>query len=377
VTDVFGWPASSAQTLTIANLPPTATFSAPPLGTEGTSFTITLGGGTDPSPADAAALKYAFDCGAGFAAPSSSASANCTPNDQGDITVRGKVIDLGGLFTEYTATVSVANVAPSATFSAPTEANQGVAFTLSLTSVVDPSTADVAAGFTYAFDCGEGSGFGAATSTPSTSCTPAQLGARVVRGRVTDKDGGVTTYTANMTVRRLLTALGPAKLWIGLKNSDDVGLPIDLRVEVLVNGAVVASAQQNNLSTGSSGFNNALLQTLALDLVNSAVDVPPGAQLSFRPSVRRTCSPVNGHNAGVVRLWYNGAAVDDGPSHDAGTRFGATIGAGTSSYFARLASALDVVAGTARNSVDVLVQSTSACPSRPFTPLGTWGITLP
>ena len=377
VTDVFGWPASSAQTLAIANLPPTANFAAPTSGREGSSFTISLNGGTDPSPADAAALKYAFDCGSGYSAASSSASVNCTPNDQGEITVRGKVIDLGGLSTEYAAIVSVANVAPTATFGAPNEANLGVSFSISLTNVVDPSTADAAAGFTYAFDCGEGSGFGAATSASSVGCTPTQYGMRVVRGRVTDKDGGVTSYSANLMVRRLLTAVGPAKLWIGLKNSDDAGLPIDLRVEVLVNGVVAASAQQTNLPTGSSGFGNAQLQTLALALTNGSVDVPPGAQLSVRPSVRRTCGPVNGHNAGVVRLWYNGAAVDDGASRDAGTRFSATIGAGTTSYFARLASVLDDVAGATRSSADVLVQSTAACPSRPFNPLGTWTMTVP
>jgi len=93
--------------------------------------------------------------------------------------------------------------------------------------------------------------------------------------------------------------------------------------------------------------------------------------------VRRTCGPVNGHNAGVVRLWYNGAAVDDGASRDAGTRFSATIGAGTTSYFARLASVLDDVAGATRSSADVLVQSTAACPSRPFNSLGTWTMTVP
>ena len=81
----------------------------------------------------------------------------------------------------------------------PIGANQGVAFTLSLTNVVDPSSADMSAGFTYAFDCGEGAGFGAATTTPSMSCTPAQIGPRIVRSRVTDKDGGVTSYSANIT----------------------------------------------------------------------------------------------------------------------------------------------------------------------------------
>jgi DNA/RNA endonuclease G (NUC1)/uncharacterized protein YjdB len=376
VTDAFGWPAAAAQQVVIANLPPTATFAAPVQGSEGTSFIISLSGGTDPSPADAAALKYAFDCGGGYAAPSSSASASCTPNDQGEITVRGKVIDLGGLFAEYTSIVSVANIAPTAAFTAPTDINQSVPFTLTLMNVVDPSSADVAAGFTYAFDCG--GGFTAPTNVSSASCAAAQMGPVVLRAKVMDKDGGSTTYTANATVRRLMTALGPATVWIGLKNSDDVGLPVDLRVEILVNGAVVASADQSNLSTGSSGFNNAQLETLALALQNGPVDLPAGAQVSVRPSVRRTCAAVTGHNAGVVRLWYNGAAVDDGPSRDAGTRVSATIGAGTSSYFSRLASILDATPGTVRSSVDVsLNNSMGACPTRPFVPFGTWTMTLP
>src|SRR5262245_14991132 len=47
VTDVFGWPTASTQSLTIANLPPTATFAAPSSGSEGTSFNLSLSGGTD------------------------------------------------------------------------------------------------------------------------------------------------------------------------------------------------------------------------------------------------------------------------------------------------------------------------------------------
>ena len=191
-----------------------------------------------------------------------------------------------------------------------------------------------------------------------------------------DKDGGATSYSANVTVRRMLSALGPSNLWIGLKNSDDVGLNLDVHVDVLVNGAAVGSAETSNVSSGSSGFNNAQLRTLALALQNGSVEVPAGAQVSFVPSVRRTCTG-GGHASGTVRLWYNGAAIDAGASRDAGTRFDATIDAASGGYFARLASALGLTAGTARTSVDVTVNSSVACPSRPFTPLGTWSVTIP
>jgi hypothetical protein len=38
-------------------------------------------------------------------------------------------------------------------------------------------------------------------------------------------------------------SLGPAKLWIGLKNSDDQGTNFDLRAEVYRNGSLVAAGQ--------------------------------------------------------------------------------------------------------------------------------------
>jgi Bacterial Ig domain len=61
---------------------------------------------------------------------------------------------------------------------------------------------------------------------------------------------------------RTLSSLSPAKLWIGLKNSDAVGLHLDLKAEVLLNGTKLGEGQRNNVSSGSSGFNNAKLNTI-------------------------------------------------------------------------------------------------------------------
>jgi Endonuclease/Exonuclease/phosphatase family len=105
----------------------------------------------------------------------------------------------GELTATSSAVVQVTNVAPTATFSAPARVFAGDPIALALTGPSDPSAADTAAGFTYAFDCGTGS-FGAFSSTSTASCPTADTGTRSVRGQIRDKDGGVTTYTASVDV---------------------------------------------------------------------------------------------------------------------------------------------------------------------------------
>src|SRR5215471_15775446 len=98
-----------------------------------------------PSSADTAAgFTYAFDCGtgSGYGVYSGSSSATCATTDNGSRTVGGRIRDKDGGYTEYTATVTVNNVAPTATFNAPSSVNEGTAIALSLTAPSDPSTAD-------------------------------------------------------------------------------------------------------------------------------------------------------------------------------------------------------------------------------------------
>jgi hypothetical protein len=60
----------------------------------------------------------------------------------------------------------------------------------------DVSAADKAAKFSFAFDCG--SGYGPWTTTPtlsaSASCSTNDNGSRSVKGKIRDKDGGVSEY---------------------------------------------------------------------------------------------------------------------------------------------------------------------------------------
>jgi hypothetical protein len=103
------------------------------------------------------------------------------------------VTDPDGLSDAATASVTVTNVKPKATFVAPGTAPRNTAFVISLTSPNDPSPEDTEAGFTYRFDCG--SGFAARTSSTSRQC-PGEfsLGQVRVRDKIRDKDNAVTTY---------------------------------------------------------------------------------------------------------------------------------------------------------------------------------------
>jgi hypothetical protein len=89
--------------------------------------------------------------------------------------------------------LTVNNVAPTATFNAPQTSYSGKSFVISINDPSDVSSADTSAGFTYAFDCGSGS-FSAPSPSSTASC-PAGVGpSKTVRGRITDKDGGVNEY---------------------------------------------------------------------------------------------------------------------------------------------------------------------------------------
>ena len=198
VSDVFGWQKATSQTLTVANLPPSAAFSAPTSGVEGNSLTLSLTNATDPSSIDQASLVFAFDCGSGYSTPSAASTLTCVPADNGDLTVRGKVIDKDGGLAEYTAVIHVANAAPSATFAPPATAPEGSSFTLSLANATDPSTID-AASLTFAFDCGDGT-YTVASSSSTHACSTTDNGTRSVRAKVIDKDGGFAEYSGTVAI---------------------------------------------------------------------------------------------------------------------------------------------------------------------------------
>ena len=118
------------------------------------------------------------------------------PIDSGPVTI--SATDQTGLSSTVRFDLVATNLPPSAEFGAPTQADEGATFQLALGNTNDPSAADVAAGFEYAFDCG--TGMGAFGPTASMECVGTASGQITVGGTIRDKDGGTTTYGAVVTV---------------------------------------------------------------------------------------------------------------------------------------------------------------------------------
>jgi hypothetical protein len=193
-------------------------------------------------------------------------------------------------------------------------------------------------------------------------------------------DDTSTTQSFTLEVQPKVTALGPATAWIGINNSDDVGLRVDLLAEVFLKAgttvAKIGDGELDNQTTGSSGFNNAGLKSIPIGLIGDAAVVRPGSELQYKLSVRRTCAPA-GHATGTVAFWYNGRAVDSGSTRDAGSRVAATVGGVAGAFFVHPGLELSDTAATARTSINVPLTSAQPCPGRAFTPVGTWAGALP
>lgn len=174
---------------------PSASAGGPYAVDEGSTVTLAASG-SDP---ESGALTYAWDLDGNGSFETPGQSVSYAPADgPATPTVRVQVTDDVGNTATDSVTVIVRNVAPTATFGAPASSLAGFPFTLSLTAASDPSSADTAAGFTYAFDCGFG--YGAFGSSSSANCATTDVGPRSVGGKVRDKDGGVKEYRGTVSV---------------------------------------------------------------------------------------------------------------------------------------------------------------------------------
>src|SRR5207244_806082 len=157
--DGSGHIVTTTFTLTVNNVAPTVTLAGAASANEGDvkHYTFTT---SDPG-ADTFSL-VSETCGtngtlsnAAFTSSTGAGSFDCTfPDGPKSSTVSVQVKDSDNASSNTSSiTVTIANVAPTATFNAPASVNEGSSIGLSLTSPSDPSSTDTTAGFTYAFDC--------------------------------------------------------------------------------------------------------------------------------------------------------------------------------------------------------------------------------
>lgn len=160
-------------------------------------------------------------------------------------------------------------------------------------------------------------------------------------------------------------AVAQTQVWIGLKNSDDVGTRFDLLAEVYKNGSPIGTGQLDGISGGSSGFNNANLHTINVSLPVNEQFVA-GDVVEFKLSVRIAVN-VPGHRSGTARLWFNDAAANSSVD--------ATANGVADPLYLRNGFILAVSIGNGpKKTVDVRVDK--AVGGNPFKPFGTWSRTF-
>ena len=178
-------------------------FAAPPVVSAGGPYTtdegasLTLHG----SATNAAGLAMTFSWDLGGGATATGASPTIVAGDgPATQTVTLTVCEANGPCASDTTTIAIANVPPTVKLTAtPSPVNEGGTFTLA--AAITDSAADVAAGFSIAFDCG--SGTFVASTTPSTTCPAVDDPGVTARARVTDKDGGTTVATLAVPIRNV------------------------------------------------------------------------------------------------------------------------------------------------------------------------------
>ncbi len=159
-----------------------------------------------------------------------------------------------------------------------------------------------------------------------------------------------------------LTSLSPAKVWVGLKNSDDVGVKFDVKAEVYVGSTLVSSGETDSVAAGSSGFNNAKLDTINFGSF-SAVNFPSGTTLTLKLYVRNACVG-SGHNSGTARLWYNDS--------QANSLFDANINGNDSNYYLVSSAMLSTSVGSGpKQTIDVAAGAKCSA----FKQFGSWSVT--
>jgi hypothetical protein len=134
-----------------------------------------------------------------------------------------------------------------------------------------------------------------------------------VVGNATTGDSGVGGKSkppgfSDFQVVDLTSPTSPAaRVWIGLKKSQDTGILFDLQAVVKRNGNEVSSGTLFGAPGGGVGFNNANLLTIPLSIPAASDTFNPGDNISIKLFARDACVSAT-PQTGVARLWYDGAA---------------------------------------------------------------------
>lgn len=214
ILDEDGYHADSGTLgIVVTNVAPTATFSGSNTVNEGSTGVVTFFGQSDVSPVDQSAgfhYSYDFDNNGSFEITGTTSTTATVPasflaDGPGSRTVRGRIIDKDGGFSDYTKTITINNVLPVVNPLSNVVVNAGAAFTQN-GSFTDPGADSPWQVYVnYDYDAMSNPGQGALvqsgpSKTFTVGTTYASAGSHVVRVTVIDKDGAVGTGQFTVTV---------------------------------------------------------------------------------------------------------------------------------------------------------------------------------
>jgi len=192
---------------------PTAVISGPTTVPEGSSISLSaadsseIGGQISLYEWDLNYNGFTFNSSAAGATVPFSAAALTGPSTD---TVALRVTDAAGNTNTATTAVNITGVPPTATFTGST-ITVGSPATVTFTNPFNPSSAEVAAGFTYSYSFADNGVFNVIGSSPTATVPASDLttvGAHLIEGEISDAGGGQSIYTATVQVN----AVVPVKL---------------------------------------------------------------------------------------------------------------------------------------------------------------------
>ena len=186
--------------------------------------------------------------------------------------------------------------------------------------------------------------------------------------------GSVTSFSSFAIFQRTGTAVSftTARAWLGLKNSDDQGTNVDLRVEIYRNGVLVTTGLTRCI-TGLTR-NTELESVVAL---SSSTLLNAGDVLSVKAAARIGTNPNGtkcaGHNnATGVRLSYD--------TTTRASKIVVTLAGSPGSYFLRKSGAFDVLSTTAPTGSGLVFKDSAGLNfsgGNVWKDIGTWSMTQP
>ena len=200
-----------------------------------------------------------------------------TYQDNGPFTVLLTLTNSVGENTTKTTTATIANANPTASFVAPAAAFLGASFTISLDNPED-AVADLSR-LTFAFDCGIG--WSPFTSTNTATCSAnVASGGMQVQGKVRDKDGGETSYSATVTIN------SPDQVIIFSSAAPNPGLVGTTYLVSATGGGSPNPVTFSSLTLATCAVSGATVQFLAIGTCTIAADQAGGS--GFNPAPRIT-----------------------------------------------------------------------------------------